>query len=71
MRAIIGSAHPLEKSAPGIEDISIHGFLLRWVNVMQLHSMCPNDNHAQEKLEDLITLCKECHHNFQLRSKAS
>jgi hypothetical protein len=29
------------------------------------------ENYAQEKLEDLITLCKECHHDSHFKSEAS
>ena len=29
------------------------------------------DNYAQERLEDLITLCSVCHHHFHFRSEAS
>ena len=31
MRTIIGGAHPLEKSAPGFENTSIHRLSRRWV----------------------------------------
>ena len=32
---------------------------------------CSYENYAQERLEDLITLCSVCHHDFHFRSEAS
>ena len=32
---------------------------------------CTYENYAQERLEDLITLCNMCHHDFHFRSEAS
>ncbi len=32
---------------------------------------CTYENYAQERLEDLITLCNACHHDFHFRSEAS
>jgi len=32
---------------------------------------CTYENYAQERLEDLITLCSVCHHDFHFRSEAS
>jgi 5-methylcytosine-specific restriction endonuclease McrA len=32
---------------------------------------CTYENYAQERLEDLITLCSECHNDFHFRSEAS
>jgi hypothetical protein len=32
---------------------------------------CTYENYAQERLEDLITLCSACHHDFHFRSEAS
>ena len=32
---------------------------------------CTYANYAQERLEDLITLCSECHHDFHFKSEAS
>lgn len=32
---------------------------------------CSYDNYAQERLEDLITLCSVCHRDFHFRSEAS
>jgi 5-methylcytosine-specific restriction endonuclease McrA len=32
---------------------------------------CTYENYAREKLEDLITLCNECHHTFHFKSEAS
>ena len=29
------------------------------------------NNYAEERLEDLITLCSVCHHHFHFRSEAS
>jgi hypothetical protein len=39
---------------------------------LQLHvHHCTYDNYAQERLEDLITLCSACHHNFHFGAEAS
>lgn len=39
---------------------------------LELHvHHCSYANYAQERLEDLITLCSVCHHHFHYRSEAS
>jgi 5-methylcytosine-specific restriction endonuclease McrA len=43
----------------GTEDVELH-----------VHH-CTYENYAREKLEDLITLCNECHHTFHFKSEAS
>ena len=41
-------------------------------NDIELHiHHCTYENYAQERLEDLITLCNVCHHDAHFRSEAS